>query len=62
MRKISLATLSFFIGILGIFAKTEPIDSTNYPSRKLKVEEVNFLSSYYRQDGNRSPVTGGIGS
>lgn len=34
----------------------------NYKSRKLKIEEVNFVSSYYQQDGNNSAVTGGIGT
>ena len=24
--------------------------------------EANFLSSYYNQDGNNSPVTGGVGT
>ena len=33
-----------------------------YETRKLKVEEVNVVSSYYQQDGNNSAVTGGIGS
>lgn len=29
---------------------------------KLKFEEANFVSSYYSQDGNKSAVTGGIGT
>ena len=33
-----------------------------YEKRKLNVEEINLVSSYYQQDGNRSAVTGGIGS
>ena len=37
-------------------------DSTIYKNRKLKIEEVNFVSSYYKQDGNNSAVTGGIGT
>lgn len=35
-------------------------DSTS--NRKLKIDEVNFITSYYHQDGNNSAVTGGIGS
>lgn len=63
MRKITLAALGLFVGILGIFAQTEDADSTgNYKSRKLNVEEVNLISSYYHQDGNHSPILGGIGS
>ena len=37
-------------------------EPSSYATRKLKVEEVNIVSSYYQQDGNRSAVTGGIGS
>ena len=52
--------------ILAVFAlisykstQAQEIDST-----KIKLEdiEVNFLMSYYEQDGNHSPVTGGIGT
>jgi hypothetical protein len=34
----------------------------SYENRKLKVEEINLVSSYYGQDGNNSAVTGGIGT
>ena len=37
-------------------------DSTAYKSRKLKLEEINLVSSYYKQDGNNSAVTGGVGT
>ncbi|MFY7908882.1 MAG: DUF3570 domain-containing protein [Emticicia sp.] len=30
--------------------------------RTLKLEEVNFVSAYYNQDGNHSAVTGGVGT
>jgi hypothetical protein len=40
----------------------KPIDSTGFKSRKLKVEEINLVSSYYSQDGDNAAVTGGIGS
>lgn len=33
-----------------------------YDARQLRVDEVNLVSSYYSQDGNHSPVTGGIGT
>jgi hypothetical protein len=36
-------------------------DST-YKSTKLKIDEINLVSSYYKQDGNNSAVTGGVGS
>lgn len=40
----------------------KPKDSTGFKSRKLKVEEINLVSSYYSQDGNNAAVTGGIGT
>lgn len=34
----------------------------NQPVKVLDEKEVNFLFNYYDQDGNHSPVTGGIGT
>jgi hypothetical protein len=36
--------------------------NTDYEKRQLKVDEVNFVTSYYHQEGNNSAVTGGIGT
>lgn len=36
--------------------------SQNQPIKVLEEKEVNFLFNYYEQDGNHSPVTGGIGT
>ncbi len=33
-----------------------------YEKRKLTLEEVNVVSSYYHQEGNNSAVTGGVGT
>jgi hypothetical protein len=61
MRKLSLAVIGMFVSILGAFSQPGT-DSAIYKSKKLKTDEINFVTSYYRQDGNHSPVTGGIGS
>jgi hypothetical protein len=37
-------------------------DTTGFTGRKLKIEEINLVSSYYTQDGNNSAVTGGVGT
>lgn len=37
-------------------------DTTDYKLRKLHVDEVDFVSSYYDQNGVHSAVTGGIGT
>lgn len=65
MKRISLGAIAFYMAILSSYAQSTErtsSDSSNYQSRKLKVEEVNFVSSHYRQDGNNSAVTGGIGT
>ena len=62
MKKLSLAVLGMYFGILAAFSQnTQKVDST-YRSRKLKFEEANIVSSYYAQDGNNAAVTGGIGT
>ena len=57
MKKIVI-TVAALVMCLNV-AKAQS-DSTS--NRKLKIDEVNFITSYYHQDGNNSDVTGGIGS
>lgn len=61
MKKLTV-TVGLLVSILSgrSHAQSTP-ENTNYSPRTLKIEEVNFVSSYYTQDGNRSAVTGGIG-
>jgi hypothetical protein len=63
MRKISLAAIGMFVGILASFGQAnQATDSSAYKQRTLKLDEVNFVSGYYHQNGNNSAVTGGVGS
>jgi hypothetical protein len=62
MKKISLATLFSISLFFAGYAQQGHNDTTHYKKRPLKLEEVNFVSSYYNQDGNNSAVTGGIGT
>ena len=63
MKKICLVLVGLYLNLLAMFAQTKPPqDSTQYKDRKLALEEVNFVSSYYHQDGNNSSVTGGVGT
>lgn len=57
MKKVilSVAAFMFFMNV----AKAQT-DST--ASRKLKIDEVDFVTSYYHQDGDHSAVTGGVGN
>ncbi|MBB2144618.1 DUF3570 domain-containing protein [Pedobacter sp. LMG 31464] len=61
MKKIFLTATAVF-ALLHSFAQTTPKDTAGFQSRKLKLEEVNLVSSYYTQNGNNAAVTGGIGS
>lgn len=58
MKKIIISILSLF----AIFSAQAQETSASEPSKKLKLDEINLVSSYYKQDGNNSAVTGGIGS
>jgi hypothetical protein len=62
MKKISLSFLAILFAILEGFSQTTETPNSNYEDTKLKIEEVNLVSSYYHQDGNNSAVTGGLGS
>lgn len=50
------------LALLSAKAQTTAADSTGYKNQKVKLDEINLVSSYYRQDGNNAAVTGGIGS
>ena len=58
MKKIFLSAAA----ILAVIKMNAQTDTSTYQSRKLKVEEINLVSSYYSQDGNNAAVTGGVGS
>lgn len=62
MKKISLTVIGLYLCFLSAFSQNNTNDDTTYKSRKLKIDEINFVSGYYHQDGNNSAVTGGIGS
>lgn len=60
MKKIFLTGASI-MALLNTYAQSIPTDSSRI-SRKLKIDEINLVSSYYNQNGNNSAVTGGIGT
>lgn len=62
MKRIFITGFAL-LGLLRVSAQDNiPADSTAYKAQKLKLEEINLVSSYYKQDGNNSAVTGGIGT
>ena len=62
MKKISLTLIGLYLLFLHGFSQVTDQYSNIFKAKKLKLTEVNLVSSYYNQDGNHSAVTGGIGT
>lgn len=64
MKRICLTLVGIYLLFLHTYAQTTqpPTSDTAYRSRKLKIDEVNLVSSYYWQNGDHSAIEGGIGS
>ena len=71
MRKICLTVVGLYLLFLHAFsqgsvraagAQGSTGDSTGFRPRKLKLDEVHLVSSYYTQTGDHSAIRGGIGS
>jgi hypothetical protein len=60
MKRIFLTALGL-LALVKSFSQNVP-DSSGFQSRKLKVEEINLVSSYYSQTGDHAAVTGGTGT
>lgn len=58
MKKIIISIAALF----GIFHAGAQEKTNTAPQKKLTLDEVNLVSSYYSQDGNNSAVTGGTGT
>ena len=61
MKKIFFTAAGIF-ALLSSYAQITGTDSTGFKSRKLKIDEINLVSSYYSQNGDHAAVTGGTGS
>ncbi|MFL5744266.1 MAG: DUF3570 domain-containing protein [Niastella sp.] len=59
MKKIFLTALGM-AALLQSFSQQLP--DSSFQSRKLKIDEINLVSSYYNQNGDHAAVTGGIGT
>jgi len=63
MKRLLITIAVYYAQLMSSFSQDlSASDTANYQERKLKLEEVNFVSGYYQQDGNHSGVTGGIGT
>lgn len=62
MKRICLTVIGMYLLLLHAFSQTTTKDSTGFKSKKLTLDEVNLVSSYYTQNGDHSAIRGGIGS
>ncbi|WP_431209260.1 hypothetical protein ACQ86N_24030 [Puia sp. P3] len=60
MKRICLTVVGMYFMLLHAFSQVA--SDTSFRSRKLKLDEVNLVSSYYTQNGDHSAIQGGIGS
>ncbi|WP_245760429.1 DUF3570 domain-containing protein [Salegentibacter flavus] len=60
-----LKNILFFIGVFAFanaYSQTTPDSTKVYKKRVLETTEVDFLTSYYTQDGDNAAVSGGVGT
>jgi len=63
MNKLKiLITLSLCAAYFSVAAQETQDSTTVYKKRVLESTEVDFLTSYYKQDGDNAAVSGGIGT
>jgi hypothetical protein len=59
MRKICLTVVGMYLMLLHAFSQMPTNDSSVYKPKKLKLDEINIVSSYYNQTADKSAVMGG---
>lgn len=61
MRRICLTVIGLYLMFLHTYSQGIAKDSAAFQPRRLHLEEVNLVSSYYTQTGDHSAIRGGIG-
>ena len=59
MKRICLTVVGMYFMLLHAFSQFTPKDTSTYKPKKLKMEEINIVSSYYTQRSDKSAVMGG---
>ena len=59
MKKLSLSVIGMYLMMAHAFSQGPSMDSSGYKPRKLRLDEVNLVTSYYDQTANKSAVMGG---
>ena len=59
MKKICLTVIGMYFLLAHAFSQISIKDTATYKPKKLKLDEINFVSSYYNQTADKSAVMGG---
>src|SRR5882724_2661572 len=59
MKILSLSVIGMYLMMGHAFSQSTVSDSSRYRDKKLKLDEVNLVSSYYNQTADKSAVMGG---
>lgn len=59
MKKICLTVVGMYFMLLHAFSQVSGKDSSSYQRKRLKIDEINLVSSYYNQTADKSAVSGG---
>jgi len=59
MKKICLTVIGMYMMLLHAFSQFSTKDTSTYKPKKLKLDEINLVSSYYNQTADKSAVMGG---
>ena len=62
MKKICLTLVGIYLMMVHAFSQYQDKDTSFYIAKPLKIDEINLVSSYYKQNGDHSAITGGIGT
>jgi Protein of unknown function (DUF3570) len=61
MRRICLTVVGLYLMLLHTFSQGIVKDTATFQAKKLTLDEINLVSSYYTQTGDHSAIRGGIG-
>lgn len=59
MKKLSLSVIGMYLLMAHAFSQNQVADSSGYKPKKLKLDEINLVTSYYDQTADKSAVMGG---
>ncbi len=62
MYKLTLSIIFSLFFALNIFSQKIILEKLPYARKTISLEEANYVTSLYKQNGNHSAVTGGIGT